>query len=96
MYDFDLPYIGAAKLCWDCRREIAIRTVERPTMVGIDGGRLGYDCKQCGGQFTSTDAMTCKCPGRAEDCAEESRVQKQWSEWATLTLWKPRRTQAIA
>jgi hypothetical protein len=91
LYDYSDPMVGAMRLCWDCRREIAIRTIERPVCVPIDFGRFGYDCAKCGGTYTNIDPGTCQCPTRKRDCAELSKVVDQFHKWAVLCLWKPKR-----
>ena len=69
LFLFGVPYMGAVYVCRPCRRELALRTVERPrVMAPADCGRIGYNCSRCGGSYTSTDPMTCKCIGRKEDC----------------------------
>lgn len=90
MYDYEDAMVGGLRLCWYCRRELAMRTVEKPLCVPVDCGRLGYKCKKCGGSFTNIDAGTCKCPARAKACAETAAVVEQWSKWAALCLWKPK------
>ena len=94
-YPFTLPYgIGKQMLCWECRRELALRLHAYPEwgVVNIDSGRFGYGCTKCKGTFTSTDPMTCKCEGRKEQCAAEAKAQAAFSEYAKLVLWKPKKS----
>ena len=79
---FVAPYLGTVQVCRECRRELALRTVERPVgLVPIDCGRLGYKCRDCDGDYTSTDVMSCVCAWRKVWCQLNARHLKAWLEY---------------
>jgi len=83
---FTVPYLGKVLVCQPCRKALALRTVEMPLgLVPIDCGRAGYKCRTCGGEYTSTDPMTCTCDGRKEDCANARQNLIRLSEYRELT-----------
>lgn len=96
LYDFDVPGVGPMQLCWNCRKEIVIRChLYEPTgMVCADLGTIGYQCKTCKGEFTTTWAGTCTCAGRKERCDAASEAVKRWRKFAELCLWKPKKERA--
>jgi hypothetical protein len=59
-------------------------------MMSVCGGSIGYRCSRCGGDYTGTDAGTCTCLSRKEDCAAEAKAQRAWTKFAELTIWKPK------
>lgn len=82
---FDVPYLGKVLVCRECRRELALRTVERPHgLLPIDCGRIGYRCSRCGGEYTSTDPLTCRCEGRKEDCEHTAQLLREWMTYREL------------
>jgi len=87
-FKFEVPYLGTVIVCGECRRELGMRTMERPVMVVADCGRFGYQCSKCDGEFTSTDAVTCKCPGRKEACEINGKALDQWLVWNRIVHWK--------
>lgn len=97
LYDFDVPGMGAMKLCWDCRREIVLRChlYEPPIgMICVDLGTIGYRCSKCKGEYTSTWAGNCTCPGRKEQCEAMAENVKRWRALAALTIHKPKKERA--
>jgi hypothetical protein len=85
LFFFAVPYLGQVLVCRECRRELALRTVERPHgLVPADLGRIGYRCSRCGGDYTSTDAMTCRCPGRKEQCEQANQLVNEWMTYREL------------
>lgn len=89
LFEFTVPYLGEVKVCLECRRELALRTVERPRlMLPIDCGRIGYNCQKCGGEYTSTDAMTCTCAGRREECRQNAENFVDWNKCQELVAHK--------
>lgn len=85
LFRFDAPYMGEVLVCRPCRRELALRTVERPRgLVPVDLGRIGYQCSMCGGSYTGTDAMSCKCKGRIEDCQRAAQQLAEWLKYRDL------------
>ncbi len=88
-FPFEVPYLGKVEVCLPCRRELALRTIERPRgLAPLDCGGLGYQCRKCVGQFTSTDAMTCTCPGRKEDCEHAAAALKELLQYNELLRTK--------
>jgi len=86
LFDFTVPYMGEVKVCLECRRELALRTVEKPLgLIPADCGRLGYLGSRCGGEYTSTDAMTCSCKGRIEECQRSAKLFLEWLKYRELT-----------
>lgn len=90
-FRFEVPYLGTVIVCGECRRELGLRLMERPVGVVVDCGRIGYGCSKCGGEYTTTDAMTCTCPARRKVCKENARALDQWTAWASVVHWKPER-----
>jgi len=84
-YAFNVPYLGVVLVCRPCRAELAKRTIKRPLgLMPIDMGRIGYQCKACGGTYTSDDAMTCTCPNRKAECDHMKRIFAQWRVYNDL------------
>lgn len=97
MFAFNAPYVGVVLVCWDCRRELAIRTLQKPMMSGpLDCGRFGFNCKKCRGEYTSTDVMTCKCPDRKKYCAANAKASREWSKYAELVIWRPKKNRSLS
>ena len=92
MFLFALPYLGDYLLCWDCRRELVLRTHSFkavPGLVPVCGGTIGYRCCKCGAEYTATDAMKCKCKARRAQCKANREAYEAWREYAKLCVWKP-------
>jgi hypothetical protein len=92
MFAHAVPYLGTVHLCWDCRRELVLRTHDflEFGLIPVDAGRLGYTCPKCKGELTSTDSMTCTCRGRKAECAANRRAFDAFKTYARLVLWKPK------
>lgn len=91
IYEFPVPYLGIVKLCWDCRRELVMRlhAFDEFGLIPLDGGRFGYKCSHCNGDYTSDDHGTCTCPGRKHNCAVTRKNLRAFDRYADLVIRKP-------
>jgi hypothetical protein len=91
LYEFDVPGIGPMKLCWECRRDIVLRLhlYDPVGVVCVDLGTIGRECDTCKGEYTSTWAGSCNCPGRRDECEAKEQALRRWRTFADMCICKP-------